>query len=534
MQSPIANSKLSQWIIAVGILAVAASVRLFHIGSEPLWLDEGYSWWDAQQKLSDLWNLVPQCDPHPPLYFLALKGWMEEFGDSSQALRTLSALFGVATAAVVMLTGRQLDKRIGWLAGIMFALTPFQIDYGREARPYALLCFGASLLVYGALRIARETKQGANTSPIPPEKTKNNDRWGWINMLIGSLIILWTNNTAVFTVIAVLVAFAIVLLLDRNSRHLFKPLAIGSVLLLALWSPYFSVLSEQTRGVIDDFWIPNPSAWYVADELRMLVSLNIHDAVWWVVAALFGGVLLMWRRGQWREALLLGCLITVPVVLNYLFSITVRPIFLSRAMIGITPAVVIALAAALVYFESRRLRYGAIAAVLIVHAFALQTWREQDQGNEPWDAIARELSPLKTPATVANATAGKDEIVLLTANELALPLEHAFEDLHVNVPVQGAPANFPSPGMHARYPSGKCAPSVLDQNLNAIARTIAQYRVVYFVTRTNNVYDPNNRITKLLRSIGFKQTRQDLFSPGSLEVHKFVARPKTPRPTAHS
>jgi hypothetical protein len=111
---------------------------------------------------------------------------------------------------------------------------------------------------------------------------------------------------------------------------------------------------------------------------------------------------------------------------------------------------------------------------------------------------------------------------------LALPLKHAFEDLHINVPVQGAPANFPSPDMAARYPSGKCAPSLLNQDLSAIASTISRYHVIYFITRTNNVYDPGNRVVQLLRSIGYTQTKEKNFAPGSLEVHQFVARAATP------
>src|SRR4051812_50124825 len=37
--------------------------------SEPLWNDEGFTWWAIGQSWHDLWTLVPQGDPHPPLYY---------------------------------------------------------------------------------------------------------------------------------------------------------------------------------------------------------------------------------------------------------------------------------------------------------------------------------------------------------------------------------------------------------------------------------------------------------------------------------
>lgn len=529
-QAPLPEYKFStsrlttaQWVMAIGIVALAAILRLVDIGEEPLWLDEGYSWWDAQQSLSRLWSLVPLCDPHPPLYFLALKGWIGEFGDSSQAMRALSALFGVATTVVVILAGREIDTRVGWLAGLMFALSPFQIFYGREARPYALLCFGAALMVLGALRIVRLTRQQYMAANAGGEGTPEKHRLlrGWVSLIAGGSIVLWTNNTAIFLVAAMLTAFGVLLLFDRPSRTLLKPLIICTVLIVVLWLPYLPVVLEQTRGVVDDFWIPTPSsAWRIVEELSGPIAWSVHDAVVWAALVLLGGLLLMWRRDRWREGVLLACLIALPIALNYVFSVMVRPIFLSRSMIGITPAVVIAMAVAVLFIKSAWLRHAAVAGLLLAHIGVLPTWDDPDLAKEPWDEIAQAL------ASESGQPNADDEIVLLTANELALPLEHALKDLHVTIPVQGAPANFPSPGMHARYPSGKCAPSLLNQDLSAIARMIERYRVVHFITRTNNVYDPDNRIVKLLRSVGYAQIKERDFSPGELEVYKFVLRHK--------
>ena len=81
------SQRAALWLGVFAILALAAVSRWYGIGREALWLDEAYSWWDAHQSFADLWNLVPQCDPHPPLYFALLKIWMQVFGDTPFAMR---------------------------------------------------------------------------------------------------------------------------------------------------------------------------------------------------------------------------------------------------------------------------------------------------------------------------------------------------------------------------------------------------------------------------------------------------------------
>ncbi|MGA2550450.1 MAG: glycosyltransferase family 39 protein [Burkholderiaceae bacterium] len=536
------------WILPLLVVALAAGLRFFDLAGQPLWLDEGYSWWDAHQSLADLWSLVPQCDPHPPLYFVLLKAWTETLGDGTFALRSLSALLGVATTISVIFAGREIDRRVGWVAGLFFALTPFQVEFGHEARPYTLFCFGASLIAFGALRIARVARlrsSGAPISSAPQARaiTANRFVWarrlfgvhedpsiaGWLSLVAGGIVVLWTNNTSILIIAALGAAFVLLLALDARSRHLMRPLVIAIGLIVLLWLPYIPTLLEQARGVESDFWIPKPEGWRFANEMRLVVSLNAFDAVWWAIAALGGGLILMWRKGAWRQAILLGFLIAIPVALNYGVSMTIKPIFIARALIGIVPAVVIVTAAAVMLIRAPWLRYATLAVAVLAHVTALGLWFANYQGKEPWDRIAAEVSE----GSKLSLKSKGDVVVLVAANELALPLTHAFEDINRSVPLQGAPANFPAPGMTARYPSGKCAPSVQGQNLAAIGKAVRGHHTVFFITRKNNVYDPGNGIAKFLVSLGLKQTEVRSYNPGSLEVHVFVAPLRAPRVLAN-
>jgi hypothetical protein len=250
----------------------------------------------------------------------------------------------------------------------------------------------------------------------------------------------------------------------------------------------------------------------------MVVSLSEYDAVWWAVLAIVAGLVLIWRRGFRRQVVILAALGFAPVILNYLVSVNFRSIFIARALIGIVPAVTIIIASSIRLVSLPWVRRGAVALLLVAHGLALYTWQVNFQGKEPWDRIAREL----TQPSSGDASARVDEVVLVAANELALPLDHALKDLHVSLPVEGAPANFPAPGMAAQYPSGKCAPSLVGQDLSTVEKAVRGHSLIYFITRTHNEYDPGNRVARDLVQIGLKPAGMQTYMPGNLEVYKFL------------
>ena len=113
---------------------------------------------------------------------------------------------------------------------------------------------------------------------------------------------------------------------------------------------------------------------------------------------------------------------------------------------------------------------------------------------------------------------------MLVPNELAVPLGHALSAEDAKIAMRGVLDNFPAPGRAARYPSGKCTPSVVGQDLRPLARGgVRDRRTIVIVTRRNNAYDPQERTQALLRSIGMKLTTTRDFMPGHVRVQTFVA-----------
>ncbi|XHF31249.1 glycosyltransferase family 39 protein [Pseudomonas chlororaphis] len=132
------------WLIP--ILLLATVVRFYDLTAAAIWGDEGSSLLLARYSLSGIWTHAA-FDVHPPLYFMLLHGWIGVFGDGLLAIRSFSALAGIATVGLgVSLVDRLATRRAAIIAGVLLALLPTAVRYSQEVRMYALL----GLLLIGA------------------------------------------------------------------------------------------------------------------------------------------------------------------------------------------------------------------------------------------------------------------------------------------------------------------------------------------------------------------------------------------------
>ncbi len=132
----------------LAVLALAAGLRFYRLSGPSLWADEGNSAALAARSLARI-ALDAAADIHPPLYYWLLHLWSRLFGNSEMALRSLSAIVGVALVYVLYLTGRRLQSEpMGLVAALIAAINPLQIYYSQEARMYALLGLWSGLALY--------------------------------------------------------------------------------------------------------------------------------------------------------------------------------------------------------------------------------------------------------------------------------------------------------------------------------------------------------------------------------------------------
>jgi mannosyltransferase len=128
------------------VTALALIVRFSTLGHQSLWLDEAYTDHLVHLGFGSMLSEIPKSESTPPLYYILTWAWTHVFGYSAVALRSVSALSGAATAAVVYaLATRVGGLRAGVIAGVLVSVSPIMVWYSQEARSYALATLLASV-----------------------------------------------------------------------------------------------------------------------------------------------------------------------------------------------------------------------------------------------------------------------------------------------------------------------------------------------------------------------------------------------------
>jgi hypothetical protein len=117
------------------LLLLAFALRVYQLGAQSLWADEGYGLYLASEPLRDLSRDILIDLNHVPLYFLGLHFWVRLAGDSELAVRYLSLTGGVLVVALTYRLGRKLaGPVVGLVAAALSTVAPFQVYYSQEAR----------------------------------------------------------------------------------------------------------------------------------------------------------------------------------------------------------------------------------------------------------------------------------------------------------------------------------------------------------------------------------------------------------------
>ncbi len=145
-------------LVVLGLVALAAALRLANLTGQSLWYDEGFSLVlstpPAGGGVLDRLLLAPGSEKYQPGYFFVLAIWRSLFGDSETALRSLSVGLGILLAILVYVIGRRVyGRRHAAWALLLVAVSAAAVYYSQEVRPYALVALVAAIIVLAALPI---------------------------------------------------------------------------------------------------------------------------------------------------------------------------------------------------------------------------------------------------------------------------------------------------------------------------------------------------------------------------------------------
>jgi len=134
------------------ILLVAFVLRVYRLGDQNIWWDEGLAIWAVRKSMlgATLWTAQ---DVHPPLYFWTLWAWVRLAGESEFVVRFISVAWAMLTVAAAYPLGVRLGgRRVGLLGALFLAVARFHVWWSQEMRMYVLATLTATVTLYAAVR----------------------------------------------------------------------------------------------------------------------------------------------------------------------------------------------------------------------------------------------------------------------------------------------------------------------------------------------------------------------------------------------
>jgi mannosyltransferase len=486
------NWRVTPIAVVTGLTLLGLGLRLIHVGSRPLWLDEAYSEWFSARSWHYLWTIVPTYEPHPPFYYSILKLWRSLFGGGPATLRGLSVLLGVATIPVMAALAAEQERHhqsgrphlAMAAAAFLGACSPMLVLLQQEARPYALLIFAFAIAILGLLRLMREWAEGGAGT------------WrSWLLLAAGSEFVLWAHGLGLLYAGCIAVALLPACLtrpLDR--ARLIRGLIVAAAIALA-YAPCLLMIAARTGDWGTTGWLK----WEPAMLLQLLPLYSVPVEVLTVgsaVAAL--ALLLLVKRALqcavqnrgWNAERAILLLWLGPPAISALVSAAGVPIFLAR---GLGPTLVpayLAIASALARTPERQERTILAAALgLTLVPTAMQIGLRPP--TEQWDEVGAYLR--------GHVEAGDQ--IWLYPNDSALPLRAAGAN---DIALRGIPGDYPAVAYHGPIRAG--SPAVVSITV-AQAATLAtdpalkQVRVIWLVTRQSAIFDPHGDMPAALARV---------------------------------
>lgn len=370
-------------LFAVLIVLLALVLRLYRLGSEGLWIDEGFSLRDAAH-LSFLHETRP-------LYFAFLSWWMSLGAQSEFWLRLPSALFGAASVGVLYLTGRRLlGSTTAVIASLFMAVSVLQVNHSREVRMYSLMALLAMLATYFLILALERRKPG---------------------YIIGYLLLAAAGLLTQPLTVLILAAHGLFLLLyARTYRPYSYIIMAGQVAIALAWVPWMmnnmSVAPEYAQGITSVLDRPSPMGaiymfgkfflwkWHHPSKLMLGVALTFSAVVFAV--SLYG--LRGFRRPDVHRAFI-WIWLAVPMLGMAIASFAMGNMWMVHYLIAASPACYLLLAEGIRSMGNKRLGAAAVLAVVAVTSGRL--WMYMSKPSRPeWTRAVSYIERNERPGDV--------------------------------------------------------------------------------------------------------------------------------------
>lgn len=388
----------------IAVVLAGFLLRLWRLGGESLWTDEGSTWTAASSSVRRLIELCATRDASPPLfYLLASIGY--RLGHDEAGLRLVSAL---ASTGLIILTYRlarlAAGRRTSTIAAAFTALSPYQLMYAQEARTYTTVAFFTVLSLYLFARAALLGRPRA-----------------WLPYVVATTLGLYTQAIALLGV--AVQGFMVVFSRAGRLRILTWGLALAVALLVHV--PWLIVSLTQASHLGSSHWyIRPPDPHNILQVLRavFLAPITLVSAPetstmpgldrWmpsWLGQALLilaPGIPLLASLRRMddpgdRGRIARFCLIALGLPLAAVFAASFRtPLWLPRYFVLLTPMLSVLMALGVASLRPRALAVGWTALVLLIGAYADFRYYI-DYTKERWRDVVARVAAVSAPESTA-------------------------------------------------------------------------------------------------------------------------------------
>lgn len=390
------------------LLALAA--RLYDLGAKPLWLDEVITHRRALLPLPDL-IADALINKHIPAYFLLVRPFDAAIIGET-LLRLPSAIFGALAVGLVALIASDLrSPRAGFLAGLLMALSPIEVQFGQEARGYTLLSCLILVALWGLLRIVRSLD------------TARRARAGWLAYtlgIIGALNVLMAG--AVWWLASNLaMLFALTRRQGQRAGAIRLWLIAQAVIALAWLPALIGIAADSHPDPLRGYrWIPPTTLQHVGEVLSTVYLYRASDILTfkllptWVPGIGFA-VMALALFGAWRlrgevTTLVVIALSVIAMPLTLLAISIFLPVWIPRYLLWGTGAYFV-LAGIGAPALPRRLFPYLTAAIVLLGAINLAPYYRAEI-KPRWDLAAAYLAAHARPGVSIMASSGPAKAML--------------------------------------------------------------------------------------------------------------------------
>ncbi|GAB4541816.1 MAG: hypothetical protein Tsb0014_34010 [Pleurocapsa sp.] len=282
--------QIARLSIAVILLLLGLFFRVAHLETKIFWVDEvatavrvsgytipevsntlaqqdivdrdyilQYQQVNSDRDLVDVVNALRKSPEHAPLYFLIARFWLELWGDSITAIRSLSVVFSLLVFPCLYWLCWELfqDKTISWLGVMLMSVSPFYAAYAQEARPYSL--WTVAILIMTA-------------SLVRATKTNNFSSW-----LLYGLSLVFNFYTSLFSIfIAIAQGFYLLFIPSKSKLDLFKKYLLTLTISFVTFAPWLLT-------ILQNLWLMHDNTSW------MRSTLNVAN----IIAVWIGTILLI-------------------------------------------------------------------------------------------------------------------------------------------------------------------------------------------------------------------------------------------------